>query len=92
VNWLWLKNRMWAAKHRCMDERRSSAFLRTAGAAQAYLHELYLWYEPCKVCGSLTCRWAVKRETVRVLTEEQQARYEWMMEELSRLENRRGIP
>ena len=57
-----IANAWWGWKNRCKPARVSSAFFFSAAGAQGYLHDLYLWYVPCKVCGERTCRWAVKRD------------------------------
>jgi hypothetical protein len=57
--WLLKNYRRW--KTRCKSNKMHSGCLPTAYLAQHYLAEMRAKYEPCKVCGEWTCRWATER-------------------------------
>lgn len=71
---------LWAWKNRCRDGRTPSSFYRTATAAQGYLFDLRRWFKPCKVCGSLTCRWAEVRKAERIPTPAEVEQFERMID------------
>jgi hypothetical protein len=75
----YLKKLWFAWKFRC-KQGMTSADLPTAGMAQSFLHWQYRHYDPCKVCGERSCRWAIKLNTPRELDEEHVAHFDNMMD------------
>lgn len=71
-NWLWLHNT------RCVEDKRTHPFM-TCATAQAYLHYIEVWFDPCRVCGSKKCRHATERKTARRMSDEYMEKYERMM-------------
>jgi len=58
----WLRNRLWAWRHRCKRVRMLPGNLPGIYIPVSVIRHcadyLQRTYEPCKVCGELTCRWA----------------------------------
>jgi len=84
VNPIAFVRRAWFSwRNRCKTVRLESSAFMTAAMAQTYLYTLWRHFEPCKVCGKLTCRWAKRIDPPRNLSQEQQENYDRMMGILS---------
>ena len=72
------KNWLWKRKTRCQIDKTTDVFM-TCATAQAYLHYIEVWYDPCRVCGNKKCRHAVKRKAMRQMSDEYMEGYERLM-------------